>query len=382
MSNKYHDQMTGTDNHVVHSYTYADATAREAASGFTAEDVGKIALQQNNQSFHILIDHDPITWMDFTHPDADEKVKVSGTDTTTDYLLNKLVQSGIVQITRQNQGGNETLQIHVANTNTDEAVKVSANDTTAGDLEAKVEAGAGIALSTTNEGGNEKLRIATTTGGVDSDENVKVSANDTTAGKLTDKLVQGTNITLTEQNDGGNETLLIAADLSGAGNPDRFNKWTAIDWINPCNNDWPVTKLARLRRDPISFGFHVREFDDNRKEGVAGLLVVPSGVTNITLRLKGRAQTSPGSSKNVAIGMYWRKLPDDAATTAWSSEVQWNNFVTMDDNHWHYWENTHTLTAEGLTAGLYQFELVRDTADATDTLVGNWLMVWTEVEFS
>jgi hypothetical protein len=48
--------------HVIHAYEYADETARLAASGFTADDVGKVALDLDTGYFFALKDHDPITW--------------------------------------------------------------------------------------------------------------------------------------------------------------------------------------------------------------------------------------------------------------------------------------------------------------------------------
>lgn len=58
-----HKSITGTDVHVVHAWTYADTTARAAATGFVAGDVGRVALQSDNSSFWFLSDHDPITWV-------------------------------------------------------------------------------------------------------------------------------------------------------------------------------------------------------------------------------------------------------------------------------------------------------------------------------
>lgn len=52
--------------HVVHAWTYADSTARLAASGFTADDVGKAAEQQSDETFWVLTNHSPVTWKDLT----------------------------------------------------------------------------------------------------------------------------------------------------------------------------------------------------------------------------------------------------------------------------------------------------------------------------
>jgi len=57
-----HSALTGTNNHVAHAFTYADATARDAATGLAGSDVGKIALQSDDGSFWILLDDSPVTW--------------------------------------------------------------------------------------------------------------------------------------------------------------------------------------------------------------------------------------------------------------------------------------------------------------------------------
>jgi len=48
--------------HAVHNWSYANAAARAAATGFVAGDVGKIALQVDNSSLWLLTDDSPITW--------------------------------------------------------------------------------------------------------------------------------------------------------------------------------------------------------------------------------------------------------------------------------------------------------------------------------
>lgn len=46
-----------------YKYTYADATARGAASGFVPADVGVLALQLDNASLWLLSDDSPVTWV-------------------------------------------------------------------------------------------------------------------------------------------------------------------------------------------------------------------------------------------------------------------------------------------------------------------------------
>lgn len=55
-----------TANHRLESWVYADATARSAATGFTVDDVGRVAYQQSDNSYWRLTDDSPITWATVT----------------------------------------------------------------------------------------------------------------------------------------------------------------------------------------------------------------------------------------------------------------------------------------------------------------------------
>lgn len=61
-----HKNITGDDIHIVHTWSYADSTARLAATGFTSSDVGKIAEQQSDETWWLLTNYSPITWKDIT----------------------------------------------------------------------------------------------------------------------------------------------------------------------------------------------------------------------------------------------------------------------------------------------------------------------------
>jgi hypothetical protein len=50
--------------HAPHNWEYADETAREAATGFTADDVGKLARQLDDNSLWMLTDDSPATWQE------------------------------------------------------------------------------------------------------------------------------------------------------------------------------------------------------------------------------------------------------------------------------------------------------------------------------
>jgi hypothetical protein len=52
--------------HPLHNWEYADATARGAAAGFSSADVGKSALQLDDNSCWVLVNHFPIVWKSLT----------------------------------------------------------------------------------------------------------------------------------------------------------------------------------------------------------------------------------------------------------------------------------------------------------------------------
>lgn len=58
-----HSALSGTNIHVPYAFSYADTAAREAAAGLVAGDVGKLALQQDDNSLWLLTDDAPVTWV-------------------------------------------------------------------------------------------------------------------------------------------------------------------------------------------------------------------------------------------------------------------------------------------------------------------------------
>ena len=61
MAHGYHADLTGEDIHVPYAWSYADTAAREGATGFAAGDVGKLALQEDDNSLWMLTAITP-TW--------------------------------------------------------------------------------------------------------------------------------------------------------------------------------------------------------------------------------------------------------------------------------------------------------------------------------
>jgi len=60
-----HRNLSGTNIHVSHAYTYADATERLAAV-LTADDIGKVCFQQDSSVFYVLIGYSPMAWAAMT----------------------------------------------------------------------------------------------------------------------------------------------------------------------------------------------------------------------------------------------------------------------------------------------------------------------------
>ena len=94
-----HKDVSSTDVHVINAYTYATAVARGAATGFVAADVGKVALQSDENSFWVLVATTP-TWAFLGR----QTVLASGsfeaidpaTMTTRTFTINNGVISGVV----------------------------------------------------------------------------------------------------------------------------------------------------------------------------------------------------------------------------------------------------------------------------------------------
>lgn len=83
---RHGDLTVASGLHAAHAYEYADATARGAASGFGAGDVGKLALQLDTMALYVLTDNTPVTWLAVTGyapGGADVAVADGGTGAST-----------------------------------------------------------------------------------------------------------------------------------------------------------------------------------------------------------------------------------------------------------------------------------------------------------
>jgi hypothetical protein len=142
----------------------------------------------------------------------------------------------------------------------------------------------------------------------------------------------------------------------------------------PASADWPVTGIAPLTTDSVNAALLVRGFDTTAPEGAGFILEIPQDMTNMTIDLRSRAHTAPSAvTNNVVPRVYARRVPDNAAVSAWSyvdmTAISFPTGVTT----FQYDSQTIGLTTLGVTGGcVTQLEMTRNPADGSDDLVGDW----------
>lgn len=155
-------------------------------------------------------------------------------------------------------------------------------------------------------------------------------------------------------------------------------RWFGADSMRSAGTDWSIAADAPVAADSNNEALLVRRHDDTAEEGSGLALFVPAGSTKLTLHLRSRAETAPGSAQGVGVTLHYRKLGDNAAVGSW---VQYDLPVDVSvpaNEYWQYdsWEITLATLGTPITPGsTYQFQVTRNTADAGDTLTGDWT-VW------
>ena len=141
--------------------------------------------------------------------------------------------------------------------------------------------------------------------------------------------------------------------------------------VSPADADWSINAAAAAAADTNNGAIRVRLFDDTTEEGVGFSLTIPTGATELLLKLKSRAETAPGSPETVAMTLHYRELPDNGAVGAWSQFDLADLAIPANEN-FQYDQQTLSLATLSINAGsLYQFELTRNAGDAGDTLAGD-----------
>lgn len=86
----FHSEVAPSDGiHVIHAFVFANDAARNAASGLTAADVGKVARTTTGDQFHVLVNHSPVTWQPLFGDAITDHGQLSGLsdDDHAQYLL-------------------------------------------------------------------------------------------------------------------------------------------------------------------------------------------------------------------------------------------------------------------------------------------------------
>ncbi len=146
------------------------------------------------------------------------QVKVSVSDTTPEFLADKLVAGSNITITQQDIGGVETLLFNVADQVTTISqgpdgyrVKSTDSDTSPDFLFNKLASGENISINLVGDCIEISSASVVSGGGIGEDGyTVKVNAGDNTPGFLFNKLEAGSNVTLTETEVGGDYSVRIS----------------------------------------------------------------------------------------------------------------------------------------------------------------------------
>jgi len=164
----FHKDLDDGDIHLVYTWEYADATARLAASGFAASDIGKLAKQQSDSTLWMLTDDSPITWVALGSPYA---YAWTYADAATRAAASGFVASDVGKLARQLD--NNTLWMLTATTPTWLAVGGSAAwGGITGSIGAQADLVAALATKMTLITANTTLYLATTGNDVTGDGSV------------------------------------------------------------------------------------------------------------------------------------------------------------------------------------------------------------------
>lgn len=152
----------------------------------------------------------------------------------------------------------------------------------------------------------------------------------------------------------------------------------------PVNSDFAVNSLAPMIADPTYISLNVRSFSNSVEQGVATLVSIPTGATKVTFKIRGRAQTAPGTASVVQPRIYYRLLPNNSAVPAWSAAQELANISIPTNANFQYGQQTVNLSTLGMTAGnMYQIELTRRVTGVTGTnLASAFLMAEFTMEFA
>jgi hypothetical protein len=212
---------------------------------------------------------------------------------------------------------------------------------------------------------------------------------------VTNALIQLDSIVITSANtitvyvDGGIpayavKIVIIANGMAilGPGSYIRTLSWFASSFDSPNSTDWVINSLAPAVADPTNAALTVRQFSNTVAQGIGCFVPVPSNATNIIFTYRGRAQSAPGSSGTLQLGLYTRTLANGSTTGTWSAVTNLPGVVVPASTAWQYYTLNVTLASLGLSAGsLYQFEITRNVGVVGNPAV-NFLLVELDIAFT
>ena len=171
----------------------------------------------------------------------------------------------------------------------------------------------------------------------------------------------------------------------GATGPASPANFYADQFDNPITSDWAVNVLAPASADNTNSGLIVRLFDDTTEEGIGFSLLIPSTATSIVIAPISKATTPAAGIRTIGLKLYARRMPDNAAVSAWANKVMSDISVPATNAYFQYDTETIALTAfsTALIAGnYYQFELTRVNPLAGTELIGDWNLYALTVSFT
>jgi hypothetical protein len=161
----------------------------------------------------------------------------------------------------------------------------------------------------------------------------------------------------------------------------RTRLFYADQFDNPVTSDWSVNGLAPATTDPTNTSLTVRAFDDTAEEGVGMAMSIPSSISTITIRLKGRG-ASTSSSGGVVLRLHTRTVPNNSAIGAWTITTM-NTLTIPANTNYQYFSQTFNLSSLNLSTGtLAQIELTRQGSATADTSSGDFYLVELGAEFA
>ena len=189
-------------------------------------------------------------------------------------------------------------------------------------------------------------------------------------------------IIIEDSADSNNKKRVQVGNLPGGGGS-SFPIWafSASDFDLPITADWAINSLAPMSADPTNDGLLTRVFDDSSVDGVGWLRLVPAGAVNMTIKIKSRAETAPGSAETIVPNIYFRPMADNVAVGAWTTAYVMDTIDIPTNIFYQEDSQTETLVEWGITADDYfQFEFVNN--NIASTMTSPWHMVHMEVTFS